>query len=154
VVAHEGVEGGEHAPASAERLGGVARETADVGSDHGDLVDGGEVQDARDTEAVLLPGAHVVSEPLADVLAETDECRASDEERPAFRATLQHRRPRGNRHKRAPEVVDIVVVRAVVVADVSVHGLVADRSSSILDLIARVDEIAAGQTEVLRGLVR
>ena len=59
------------------RLGGVAREAADVGADHGDLVDGGEVQDARYTKAVLLPGADVVAQPLADVLAQTNELERS-----------------------------------------------------------------------------
>jgi hypothetical protein len=37
------------------------------------LIDGRKVQYAGDAEAVLLPGADVVAEPLAYVLAETDE---------------------------------------------------------------------------------
>lgn len=54
-------------------LGGVAGKTTDIGSDHGNLKDGGEVQDTSDTEAVLLPGADVITEPFAYISAETDE---------------------------------------------------------------------------------
>lgn len=55
VVPHEGVESTKCCPTRAESLGGVACETANIGSDHGDLVDGVEVQDASDGEAILRP---------------------------------------------------------------------------------------------------
>lgn len=73
MIAHEGVEGAEGGPARTEGFGGVASETTDIGANHGNLENGGEIQNTGDAEAVLLPGADVVAEPLAYVLAETDK---------------------------------------------------------------------------------
>lgn len=74
VVAVEGVEGAEHGPAGAEGLGGVLGVAADVGADHGDLEDGGEGDDLRDGDAVVVPGGGVVAEPVADFGACAGEC--------------------------------------------------------------------------------
>ena len=67
VVPHERVERTERGPASAQRLGGVAAETADVAADHAHLEEGGEVEHALDAVAVLIPLAEVVAEPFADL---------------------------------------------------------------------------------------
>lgn len=80
VVAVEGGEGAENGPAGAEGLGGVVGEAADVGADHGDLVDGGEGEHAADGDAVAVPAADVVTEPLADLGAGAGEGAAGDDQ--------------------------------------------------------------------------
>ena len=45
------------------------------------------------------------------------------------------------------------MVRTIVVADIGVQSVVADRSSSSLNLVLRVDEITARETKTRRSLV-
>lgn len=80
VVAVEGRKGAEHSPASAEGLGGVVGEAADVGADHWDLVDGGEGEHAANGDAVSVPVANVVTEPLADRGAGAGEGATGDDQ--------------------------------------------------------------------------
>lgn len=98
VVAVEGGEGAEHGPAGAEGLGGVVGVAANVGADHGDLVDGGKGQHAADGEAVAEPGADVVAEPLADFAAGAGEGAAGDDEGTLGRATEFHSFAGGDGH--------------------------------------------------------
>jgi hypothetical protein len=154
VVAHEGIKGSQRSPARTQSLSGVSGESANVGPDHGDLENGGEVEDTPDAEAVLLPGADVVAQPFSDVLAETDEGGASDEEGAAGGTAFHHGGAGGDGHHGAPEVVGIVVVGAVVVLDIRVHGLVADGAGSVVDLVGGVDEVASRQTKVLSEIGR
>jgi hypothetical protein len=60
VVTEEGVEGAEGSPASAERLGDIAAESADISADDGDLVERRELQDLADGLAVPEPAGDVV----------------------------------------------------------------------------------------------
>lgn len=90
VVSHEGVEGAESGPTRAECLGGIAGITTDVGSNHWDLEDAGEVEHAGDAGAILLPCADIVTKPLANILAQTNKGGTGDEEWAACRATLDH----------------------------------------------------------------
>lgn len=73
VVPHEWVEGTESGPAGAESLGRVSGETANIRTNHGNLEDGVEVQDASNREAVLSPLGDVVTKPLSEVGAEARE---------------------------------------------------------------------------------
>lgn len=73
VVPHEWVESTESGPAGAESLGRVSGETANIGTDHGDLEDGVEVQNAGNREAVLSPLGDVVTKPLSEVGTKTRE---------------------------------------------------------------------------------
>lgn len=49
--------------------------------------------------------------------------------------------------------MSVIVVRTVVVTDIGVQSVVADRSSSSLNLVPRVDEITARETKTRRSLV-
>jgi hypothetical protein len=98
VVAVEGGEGAEHGPAGAELLGGVVGEAADVGADHGDLVDGGEGEHAADADAVSEPRADVVTEPLADLAAGPGEGAAGDDQRTLGGAAELHGLAGGDGH--------------------------------------------------------
>lgn len=73
MVPHEWVEGSQSGPSSAKSLGRVAGESTNVRSDHGNLVDGCEVENTSDAETILLPGADIVTEPLAYILTKTDK---------------------------------------------------------------------------------
>lgn len=98
VVAVEGLEGTEHGPASAEGLGGVVAKTADVGADHGDLEDGGEVEHTSDSDAVAIPRADVVTEPFSDLAASAGEGAAGDDQGALCGAAEFHGFAGGDRH--------------------------------------------------------
>ena len=80
--------------------------------------------------------------------------RAGDDQRTAFRTARKHTLVRSDRHHRAPEVVSVIVVCSVVVLDVGVEGLVADRASIVLDLVLGIDKITPRKTKVLSSLIR
>ena len=121
-VAHEGVEGTEHRPARAERLGRVGSKAADVRTDHRHLVDARKAKDASDGLLVVRPLAEVVAEPLADVLASTRERRACDNEWTETGAAREHRVPGRGRHHRTVQVVHVVLDQAVRVDSVRLQS--------------------------------
>lgn len=98
VVAVEGSKGAEHGPAGAELLVGVVGETAHVGADHGDLVDGGEGEHASDGDAVSEPRADVVTEPLADLGSGAGKGAAGNDQRALGGAAELHGLAGGDGH--------------------------------------------------------
>jgi hypothetical protein len=60
VVTEERVEGAEGSPASAERLGDIAAESADISADDGNLIERCELQDLADGLAVPEPARDVI----------------------------------------------------------------------------------------------
>ena len=74
--------------------------------------------------------------------------RAGDDQWTSLGTAHKHTLVRSNRHHRTPEVVGVVVVRSVVVLDISIESLVADGASGVRNLVLRVDQVAARKTGV------
>lgn len=73
VVPHEWIESTKSCPSRAQGFCRVSRETADIGTNHGNLENGVEVEDAGNREAVLRPLRNVVAEPLSKVRTKANE---------------------------------------------------------------------------------
>ena len=159
VVAEEGAEGTQGSPAGAEGLLGAAGEAANVGADHGDLEDGGEGEDLGDAAAVVLPAGDVVTEPLADGVADAGESGAGNDQGAETRAAGKHGLAGLDRHHGSIKVVDVVLGQTVLVDHVGVDSAVGDAalvgvpaihvSGLVVDGVLGEEEITAAPAEGL-----
>lgn len=84
-------------------------ETANIGTNHGDVVDTSHTKDTRERAAELDPFAQVVTEPFADMRTCTRKRGTGDDEGPLSRTAGKHRLARGRGHHRAVQVVCVVL---------------------------------------------
>ena len=108
-VTHERVEGPKGRPSCAKNLSSVITEAADICSNHGHLVHAGETEDSGDGIPVMYPRTEVVSQPLADVLAGTSECRTSNDERSHSGSAGEECVPGRRRHQSSVQIIWINV---------------------------------------------
>ena len=124
MVAVEGVEGAEHGPSGAEGFGRVGAEAADVRADHGDLIQRGKLEHARDRDPVFVPEGEVVAEPVAHFGAGAHEGGTGDDHGTQGGLTSEHGSARGGRHHTAVQVVSVVFYKSVMMHEVRVESLV------------------------------
>ena len=146
VVAEKGGEGAECCPPCAKELVGIVTKTADVGANHGDLVESGKFHDLGDGDQVGEPVGEVVACPFPDLLTRACEGGASNDHRSFGRTTSKHSNARSFGHHAAVHVVSVVFDHAVVKNDIGVCCQIADTPGRVLDVVSGVDEISARKT--------
>lgn len=77
VVSHEWVERSQSSPACAECFRSVTCKATDIRTYHGNLENGGKVEDPGDTKAVLFPRADIITKPFSNIASKSDKLRAS-----------------------------------------------------------------------------
>lgn len=80
VVTVKRLEGAEHGPSRTELLSGIPVKAADVGSNHGHLEHGIELQHLPNAQAVMLPARVVVTQPVRGMGSRASKGRACDDE--------------------------------------------------------------------------
>ena len=144
VVAVEGVECSQHGPACTELFGGIAGVTADVRSDHRDLVDGCECNHLGDRDSVVGPVGIVIAEPMANVAAGACEGAAGYDQRSKACAAVKHGAAARFAHHRAIKVMGVVFGKAVRVDQIGVDGEIAKGTGFVVDGIWWIKEVAVG----------
>ena len=95
----------------------------------------------------MHPGAQVVTEPLANQMTRAHKRRPRDDERAQTRPARQHCVPRRVVHHRAVQVVRVVFDEAIGVLRVRERGVRRERALLVVDLVRRVHDVAAAETD-------
>jgi hypothetical protein len=136
-------------PAGTKGLGGVATKATNVGSNHRDLEQGGEVKHLLNLPSVLLPGAQIVTKPLADVLTGSSKGGSSNDKRTTRRSSGKESEARSSAHHGTVEVVHIELNVSIVVDDISVEGEVGQTTVCyngvlVVNLVRRTQVVSVG----------
>lgn len=141
VVAVKGEEGAELHPPVAQLLVAVAVEAARVDAEHGDA-EQAETQGLRDGKVHVVELGHVVAAPVPRHRAGPGERRPADDERALARPGGQETGVRGPEDLVAEQVVDVVLLDAVVVGGVGGDRVDGEVPLDVVDHVRGVVDVA------------